>query len=276
MNIYASINFLHRKLGVYQGATRLALLFRNQCNCVIAYHLGETADAHINGENWLTEIIAPTATTFIDVGANVGNWSDFFLSGMLNQSKQSKGLLFEPSLFAVSKLNQRFRHIENIEVIEAAVSDNVGEMPFFEEPNAGETSSLVGAHSNNQAKPTQVKVTTIDEEVAKRQLGFIDFLKVDTEGYDLHVLRGASALLKNHQVGIVQFEYNAPWALAGSTLAEAYKLLEGFDYKVFLLKSNGLHVLDYSRYGEFFSYSNFVAISPDKFPAMSKFVRGYV
>ena len=90
----------------------------------------------------------------------------------------------------------------------------------------------------------------------------------------MRVLRGASGLLSQQLIGVIQFEYNKPWLLTNSTLAEAYGLLESFDYSVFLLRARGLFVLDYQRYGEYFGYSNFVAVAPDRLPALKPFIEG--
>lgn len=50
-------------------------------------------------------------------------------------------------------------------------------------------------------------------------------MKVDAEGFDLKVLKDAVRTLGQKQVGMVQFQYNAPWAEAGSTLADARRYL---------------------------------------------------
>lgn len=279
MSIRSNVDFLHKKLGNHALTTRLALLLRNQCNCIIKYHLGGDAHSNVNGEDWLAGIVAPETTHFVDVGANVGNWTEFFLSALSATSRQKgqvKGILFEPSSIALSKLEEKFAHLDNIKIIKAAVSDIAGEMTYFEESGAGETSSLINQHSSSHADAKKVKVVTLDEAMKELGLERIDFLKIDVEGYDFHVLRGASNLIKEHRVGIIQFEYNEPWVLAGSTLFEAYQFLEAFGYKVFLLKADALYIFNYSRYGDFFRYSNFVAISPEKMPSMEKFVGGHI
>jgi hypothetical protein len=130
------------------------------------------------------------------------------------------------------------------------------------EPEAGETSSLVPGFSRPTATAIKVPVTTIDHEIGKRGLGLVDFIKVDAEGFDLKVLKGAARMLRQKQIGVVQFEYNAPWAEAGSTLAEARRYLEGMGYELFLLKGDGLYSPQFQRYGEYFGYSNYVAVSP--------------
>jgi FkbM family methyltransferase len=273
MNNRELLNYLHKELGKSPLAVRLAILLQNQCRCIIKYHLNEDANFFYNGEAWLARLIAPTSSTFIDVGANIGNWTSLFLEAA---PEHIEGLLFEPSDYAIAKLKQRFEGLVKLSLIKAAVSDNIAQMSFFEEPEAGEMSSLVAGFSNSHATKKVVNVTTLDAEVEKRKLGHIDFLKIDTEGYDLHVLRGACGLLSQHQIGLIQFEYGGAWASAGSTLAAGYSLLESYDYQVLLLKSSGLFELDYRTYGEYFGYSNFVAISPQNKLKMKHLVKGKV
>ena len=82
-------------------------------------------------------------------------------------------------------------------------------------PESGED---VIAPDGNEALPwrspaRRVPVTTVDNELSARGWQDVDFLKIDTEGYDLNVLLGASDLLARKGVKVVQFEYNATWAV---------------------------------------------------------------
>jgi len=78
--------------------------------------------------------------------------------------------------------------------------------------------------------------------------------------------------LREQLVGIIQFEYNSPWAQAGSTLAATRTFLEDYGYKLFLLRTTRLHPFNYARYGEFYSYSNFIAVSPEKLPIVNSLI----
>ncbi|MBD2093921.1 FkbM family methyltransferase [Trichocoleus sp. FACHB-591] len=273
MNFRANLDYLHRVLGHSPFIVRLAILLRNQAQCIVNHHISEGADSLKNGEMWLVQLVAPSSFVFIDVGANLGNWSSYFLK---SAPKLKKGILFEPSDYTFSKLKDRFSLNKEIKIVKSAVSDKLGEMPFFEEPQAGETSSLVSGVSNSKSIKKIVPVTTLDIEVERYGLEYIDFLKVDAEGYDLHVLRGASSLLLAQKIGIIQFEYGRAWALAGSTLASASSMLENFGYEVFLLKKDGFYQIDYKVYGEYFAYSNFIAISPHRVSSLQPYFKGKI
>jgi FkbM family methyltransferase len=51
-----------------------------------------------------------------------------------------------------------------------------------------------------------VEIDTLDAFCARQGIERIDFLKIDTEGWDLEVLRGGSGLLSDHRVRMIQAE----------------------------------------------------------------------
>lgn len=239
---------------------RLAILVRNQCRCIIKYHLAESPDVNQTGEVWLRQAVASRCTFIVDVGANVGEW----LAAIARDkgSVQFSALAFEPSASAFSQLAQRFANDSRIELIHQAAADTAGTAQFFEERDAGKGSTMVAAFSRAAGAMRSITVTTLDEEIARRNWQRVDFLKIDAEGYDLRVLRGAHALLRERRIGIVQFEYNRSWQLAGDTLFAAIGLLRECGYDVYVLKRDGLYTLDYTLYEEYFEYSNYAAFSP--------------
>jgi FkbM family methyltransferase len=267
MGLKDALGSMHRCLGKHAAVVHVAVKIRNQCNGIIRYHLGEDNDVQKNGEAWLADVVGRSASTFIDVGANVGEWAALFMNAMPNGT----GVLIDASSQAVRAIAERFRNEPRINVIHAAVSDTPGEAEFFEESNSGKTSSLLRSFTNSTAHKKIVRVTTVDAEAKAHNVTQIDMLKIDAEGYDLHVLRGASGLLSQQAIGVVQFEYNSCWADIGSTLGAAINLLRSHQYDVYLLKSTGLVPVNYRYFGEFFEYSNFVGVAPHKknlFPSL--------
>ncbi|MEM9854717.1 MAG: FkbM family methyltransferase [Pseudomonadota bacterium] len=256
------VGSIQQSLSRSRFIAKMMIKLRDQCNSVIGLRCKSSIDQLENGEGWLAAQIGPRASLIVDVGANLGNWVLLFADHM---AKGGRAILFEPNPDASRKLAEDgWRPQEmTIELHEKAVSDAEGVLDFYAEADAGETSSLVSRHSLKDAQKTQVAVTTLDREFAELGADQIDMLKIDAEGFDLHVLLGARQIIEDQKVAVIQFEYNAPWAHAGSTLSAAYQLLEGAGYKVFLLKSEGLFTLDPAATGEFFRYSNFVAFRED-------------
>ena len=90
--ISARIDRLHRCLARNRYAAEACRRIRNQVDCVIGAYLGETSRSHANGEFKLLEHVAPACWFFVDVGANVGEWSARFL-----ELSSACGIAYEPS-----------------------------------------------------------------------------------------------------------------------------------------------------------------------------------
>jgi FkbM family methyltransferase len=227
---------------------------------VVAYHLGGTNHSIANGEYRLLDLLAPHCSAFVDVGANVGHWTEHFL-----RISSVKGILFEPSERCVSLLKEKFKDMP-ITVRNAAVGDKAGSIWFVEEENFGEASAVAESYLPSQqpgnSATKQVSMVTLDGELLSADFN-IDFLKVDAEGYDLKVLKGAESLLRKGRIRFVQFEYNSHWLGAGSSLREAKALLENLGFELLLIRESGLHPLNYGFWGDYFRYSNFLACRPE-------------
>lgn len=265
---------LHRSIGNTSPGKWLALKIRNQVESIIRAGLNDGISMQANGELWLINMIAPKSTFFIDVGANIGSWSKAFLEA---GDGSLRGLLFEPSPDALMVLQRNVASLiksKRIEISSSAASDEIGTNKFYMESACGETSSLLKTHSQTSAREVLVNLTTIDSEVQRRGIQYIDMLKIDAEGYDLHVIKGASECIENAKIGVIQFEYNQPWVYAGSTLYDALSFLENNGYSVFLLRKDGLHKFNYSLYGDFFGYANFVALSPNLTSDFQQYIIG--
>ena len=259
-SLHTAVGSVARAIGRRRAGLTLALTMQEAARVIVKYTCTDGIRIETNGELQLANLLAPKARTFMDVGANVGNWAAPFLAAM---PRGGKGVLFDPSNSALQRLQQRFATCPEVQIQNVAVSDSIGEATFFEEPAAGGTSSMSPNYSQHAAVARTVAVTTLDAAAQLHGFARIDVLKIDAEGHDLHVLRGARQLLAAHCIGVVQFEYSRPWMEVGSTLTAAYNLLEPLGYRMYLLSAKGLFDFPHRRIGEWFGTSNFIAVSPD-------------
>jgi FkbM family methyltransferase len=255
------LDVVHRMLSRSSLVTRAAILVRNQCRAVIKHRLMTTHQVEESGEEWLMARLAPYCRTFVDVGANKGTWT----AALLRQApKIERGVLFEPGRQAAGVLRERYPDETRLEIVECALSEQPADsMPFFEQPEAGNTSSLSRPADGDGAIETTVRVSTLDIEMDRLRVERIDLLKVDAEGHDLAVLKGGRRLFAEGRIRFIQWEYSDGWIPSGATLAAALNYLQGFGYRTFLLKRAGLYRFDYERFGEFFTFSNFVSMRGD-------------
>lgn len=96
----------------------------------------------------------------------------------------------------------------------------------------GETGHVVTAHAPSDfffgPQKIIVPLLTVDELVRREHLSEITILKVDTEGHDPNVLRGAKKTLKDHVATLVIFEYHDLWDKRESLIGVVEELFEGY------------------------------------------------
>jgi FkbM family methyltransferase len=128
-------------------------------------------------------------TRMVDVGAHIG--SATLPASFLFQEV----VALEPcaATFGRLQLNLAINRRENVLAIHTGAGSKEGEdwLTFAEGQSGG--ASL--QPENNRKHRERIRLTTLDALIS----GPVDFVKVDTEGWDLEVLRGASRILRDHQ-----------------------------------------------------------------------------
>ena len=148
----------------------------------------------------------------LDIGAHFGVYAVFMQS-----ISGSKVYSFEPAsesrsiLIRTLSLNQCG---DRVEVLPLAVSAAPGMTTFYIAGNpVSEANSLVALRSDSSRKGYPVEITSIDVFCAERGIS-PGFLKIDAEGVELEILRGASSLFQRERpsgiLGIHPFAYTNP------------------------------------------------------------------
>ncbi len=196
-------------------------------------------DLLTNGESslqrWSLGLSPPgRAIQVVDIGANVGRWSD----AMLAAARQAGRLgdldlhAFEPSSYTFARLSEALEG-QRVSLHRAALDDRSGFSTLHVlAPGAG-TNSLHRQHAAPDGATTEeVATTTLDAYADRAGLDHVTLVKIDTEGHDLAVLRGARRLFADQRISIAQFEYNHRWVYSRSFLRDAFALLEPLDYRL--------------------------------------------
>ena len=144
---------------------------------------------------------------------------------------------FEADEINYSRLIENVSDVSNgsIVVHRRAVSDFVGEAEFVRNQDPG-TNSLGEAESGvaSTSVVSTVSVTTLDSFAREQKIDRIDVLKIDVEGADVEVLRGASGLLGEGQIRVVVVEI----PLTAERRAEMNALLAGHGFALFYIVRN--------------------------------------
>jgi FkbM family methyltransferase len=149
-------------------------------------------------------LVASTSPVAFDVGANTGQTTNAILQVLPRASIHA----FEPHPAAFESL--RRLNIKNVVLNNYALGAQPEERTLFENTSSDMSSLLpLGEHGwgHVQAK-TAVKVSTVDHYCTKHGIPRIDLLKSDTQGFELEVLKGASAMLEGNLVRLIYLEMN--------------------------------------------------------------------
>lgn len=247
---------IHRKLARSKFIVNAAVKVRNQCDAIIRNSLSDGIGQDQNGEREIIRVLAPKLRTLVDAGANKGEWAAMICSSL---PRDTKLICYEPNPQLTPSLVARFAGFPNVRVAQKGLGDTPSSLDFYVASRSDELSTFVPTESDYVSRVIKVEVATLDHEISSLGWHGIDFLKIDCEGFDLKVLRGARELLRNGHIRYLQFEYSDMWAKAGETLWAAISLLESLGFKTMLLRSRGLQRFDYDKIGEYFGYSNFVS-----------------
>ena len=90
------------------------------------------------------------------------------------------------------------------------------------------------------ATTEEVATNTLDAYADRAGLDHVTLVKIDTEGHDLAVLRGAQRLFTEQRISIAQFEYNHRWVYARCYLRDVFDLLEPLGYRLGKLTPRGV------------------------------------
>jgi FkbM family methyltransferase len=142
-----------------------------------------------------------TVRTVFDVGANVGEYSARVAAAF----PEAEIFCFEPTTATFAVCKGEFAARPNVHCFQLALGAEAGSGQLLLEPSAV-SNRLVDAGAYPGRSFEAVPVGTIDGFCAERGIAAIDLLKIDTEGHDLAVLRGAERMLGALSVKLVQVE----------------------------------------------------------------------
>jgi FkbM family methyltransferase len=158
---------------------------------------------------WIKRLDLPSATLIVDVGANHGDFAH-----------AATTCFPEAGILVVEPLPKMQRCLEQIirtqrkkwRLLPCALGAERGRLPLFVDEGRDDIASLTGfsdeyRKANPQARPSGemiCEVKTLDDVAVELGIGHIDLLKIDVEGFEFEVLKGAGRLLKKTTAIIVE------------------------------------------------------------------------
>ncbi len=144
--------------------------------------------------------------TVVDVGANIGRYS------LIAARSASRVIAIEPvpSNFSMLKENIKLNRFSHVIGLNIAVSDRAGQRNMYLTGEANATKSSLdeewsrGVGRTDAIEVVRVDSDTLDNVVGRLGITSLDWLKVDVEGHEVHVLRGAQLTLQRTKRLIIE------------------------------------------------------------------------
>lgn len=141
--------------------------------------------------------------TVLDVGANVGQTA----LTLVKHFPRARVFCFEPVPTTFDVLRSRTSDCRDVECFNFALGELKGVGKVTDVPLSGSNTLLVEASSATASKKlVEVGISTVDSFCSEKGIDGIDLLKIDTEGYEMNVLRGANSLLSDRRIQFILAE----------------------------------------------------------------------
>lgn len=170
--------------------------------------------------------------TFIDVGCNIGVISTF-ASRLVGPGGAIISFEPEPELYRRLLENLALNGSDNVHPFPLAMGSASGRAKLYPcSPNKGHT-SLVRPNSV-EPEAEEVEVGTLDEFIALHNVPGVRMVKIDVEGWELEVLKGARRLFSGRDAPILSIECSRLHPLEGGSVGDLLELITTLnDFLVF-------------------------------------------
>ncbi len=175
----------------------------------------------------------------IDIGARRG------FHPIFNNLKSIIKIGFEPEKKECDLLNANKNNNEYYYPV--ALSDAEQKILFYNSKNLGASSLLkpnydyfsrfAGAENLEITSKDEIQTTTLDNFSKSNQINDLDFMKIDTEGFDLMILKGAEEIIKNFCLGVQSEVYFNPVRENLPYFGKVHELMEEYGLNLYVLET---------------------------------------
>ena len=145
------------------------------------------------------KLLSKNNLIYIDIGASGGAQPKW-----LNLTNKYKSILFEPNKKAYNKLILNKK--ENEIIIQAALSDKKNNLNInicrepqsssFYKPNYEFLKKFNNHERFEIVSKENIETQTLDFSLCAEEISDVDFIKIDTQGYELNILKGSEKILE--------------------------------------------------------------------------------
>lgn len=197
------------------------------------YYFGE----YEAGTLYVLEQLLGEGDIFLDVGANIG-----FLSIVVARFVGKGGLVYavepHPLIFKELLENISLNQAKNIVPLNVALGSGLSEAMLYDNPDINwGSASLIPPKNRGMTTRWPVKVVSIDGLIQSGRIQAPDLVKIDVEGFELEVLKGAKNLLSSSSAPALCIEFSTLHPVHGGDLRDVYDFIKEINcYRFFRLK----------------------------------------
>lgn len=203
-----------------------------------------------------------------DIGANIGRYCQ-----LLNDSfPESEIYAFEPNPYTFEILKKNTQS-KNIKIFNFGFGTNniKSKIYTYKDDLISGHASIYEKFKDVINKDTAIKevlaidieIKTLDSFCFEYGLTYLDFVKIDAEGSEFNIIKGATKLIERNRIGIIQFEFNVTNILSRTFLKDFYDTLS-LNYNFYRIDTCRLISLGrYNSDNEIFKYQNILVVNKD-------------
>jgi FkbM family methyltransferase len=224
--IYKVLDFLLLGRGVGRNISGFNIKFPARWS---RYFEGDYEQANVD---FLKANVKPGAIVF-DIGAHLG-----LMSVICAKLNNNAGAVFAfeptPGTFGLLQKIVKLNGASCVQCVNKAVAKQSGMLEFYLSADEGSNSNSLVTKNSKRRKAVKVEVVSVDEFAREKRLANLHFIKIDAEGSELDVLKGAEKTLMRFRPKMILALHPALIVNNNQTLREIYDLIRRFKYTIML------------------------------------------
>lgn len=208
---------------------------------------------------WLLGHVLRPGDVFVDVGANYG-WLSLWAAQIVGPSGRVHAFEPQPQVVELLRRSIADNHLAQVIVHSIALSDTEGHMDLWVPDGKLGSASLTRIGETAGRRET-VQVHHAGDYLTSVCPGPVRLMKIDVEGHEDHVIRGATEWLRSADVDMVLFEWNDARPLDGSDTA---RVLSDLGYVLYQIEEYPwrMRIVAMSRGSK--QANDFIAVRPER------------